>query len=72
MPQWAQGFRTRNNVTVNSDGSLTLAGATSSSGSLAPSAAFVSMDAYDGDIQINVTVTDYKILQCVSWCIEIA
>jgi len=60
-----QPFATRNNVTYAA-GTVTLAGATASSACLAPSAALISSNAYDGDIQINVTISDWQILQYVA------
>jgi hypothetical protein len=51
-------------VTVSSDGaSIKLGGATRSSGVLAPSASLVSRAGYDGDVQLNVSVSGWAILQ---------
>jgi hypothetical protein len=63
-PLWTLGFKPRNNVTFDSvSGTATLAGATTWSGALAPSAALISSNSYDGDITINVTLADWKIMQ---------
>lgn len=57
-------FATKNGVSINSaTGAATLAGSSSAGGPLAPSAALISKVGFDGDFQINITVSDYKILQ---------
>jgi hypothetical protein len=61
---WRDMFHTRNGVSFdNSTGAATLAGSAASAGTLAPSAGLVSKVAFAGDFQINVTVSDYRILQ---------
>lgn len=60
-------FSTRNGVSFGSASGSSVVAATlagsSGSGSLAPSAGMLSRVMFCKDFQINVTITDYKILQ---------
>jgi hypothetical protein len=63
-PAWLAPFRTRNSVTLDSTtGTATLAGGPPAPGQLSPSAALLSVNSYDGDLQINVTLSGWEILQ---------
>lgn len=59
---WQSVFKTNNNITYDAaTGAATLAGFVSCpSCGLAPSAGIISLDAYDGDVTLNVTVTAYQ------------
>jgi len=54
-------FTTRNNVTFSGSSAL-LQGWTKNS-ALAPSAGFLSLAAYDGDITINATISSWQLAQ---------
>jgi hypothetical protein len=63
-PSWLALFKTRNGVSVNdTTGDVMLRGGPPAPGSLAPSAGLVTVDAYDGDLQINATISSYNIMQ---------
>ena len=56
-------FSTRNNVSYNEATGAVLLQGWSSTGSLAPSAGLLSLEAYVGDVTINATITSYQIVQ---------
>jgi len=61
---WPDLFKSKNNVTWDTGlGSVKLQGWTSGTASLAPSAGLLSLHTYDGDIEVNATISVYDILQ---------
>lgn len=61
-PAWAAPFKTRNDVTFSGSTAL-LQGWTSSAASLAPSAGFLTLAAYDGNVEINATISGWELAQ---------
>jgi hypothetical protein len=59
-----QMFEARNNVSFDSTtGAIRLQGFTSNAAALAPSAGLLSLQAFDGDIEMNATISAYDLVQ---------
>lgn len=50
-------------MTVDAASGTVLLQGWTSSAALAPSAGLLSMDAYDGDVQMNVSISAYRLVQ---------
>jgi hypothetical protein len=60
---WRSMFGARNNVSWDASGAATLQGNTTNPGYLAPSAGLLSLDAFDGDVAVNVSISAWRVLQ---------